>query len=51
MTIPPQPEGPVTALRQLSQRSQIGGAAQRIRVGMINARKLVTVTLDSHSFW
>jgi hypothetical protein len=42
VTIPPQPAGPVTVQRQLSQRSQTGAVTQRIQVGMIHARKIVT---------
>jgi hypothetical protein len=48
---PPQPAAsPVTVQRRLSQRGSILVATQRIQVGMIHARKVVTVTADNHSF-
>ena len=47
---PPAPAGPVTVQRRVSQRGQIMVATQRIQVGMIHARKIVTVTADDHSF-
>ena len=42
--------GPVTVQRRVSQRGSIMVATQRIQVGMIHARKVVTVTADDHSF-
>jgi hypothetical protein len=47
---PPAPAGPVTVQRRVSRRGQIMVATQRIQVGMIHARKIVTVTADDHSF-
>src|SRR5258708_29587277 len=47
---PPALAGPVTVQRLVSQRGQIMVATQRIQVGMIRARKIVTVTADDHSF-
>ena len=41
---------PVTVQRRVSQRGQIMVATQRIQVGMIHARKIVTVTSDDHTF-
>jgi hypothetical protein len=49
-TSPPGPAGPVTVQRRVSQRGQIMIATQRIQVGMIHARKIVTVTASDHSF-
>ena len=46
----PPPAGPVTVQRRVSQRGQIMVATQRIQVGMIHARKIVTVTASDHSF-
>jgi hypothetical protein len=46
---PPPPAEPVTAQRRVSQRGQIMVATQRIQVGMIHVRKVVTVTADDHS--
>jgi hypothetical protein len=40
----------VTVQRRVSQRGQIMVATQRIQVGMIHARKIVTVTADEHNF-
>jgi transposase InsO family protein len=48
--IPAPVTGPVTVQRRVSQRGQIMVATQRIQVGMIHARKIVTVTADGHSF-
>jgi hypothetical protein len=42
--------GPVVVQRRVSQRGSIMVATQRIHVGMIHARKIVTVTADDHSF-
>ena len=39
----------MTVQRRVSQRGQIMVATQRIHVGMIHARKIVTVTADDHS--
>ena len=36
--------------RRVSQRGSITVATQRIHVGMIHARKVVTVTASDHSF-
>ena len=36
--------------RRVSQRGSIMVATQRIHVGMIHARKIVTVTAGDHSF-
>jgi hypothetical protein len=47
---PPPPAGPVTVQRQVSQRGQIMVVTQRIHVGMIHARKIVTVIADDRSF-
>ncbi len=46
----PPPAGPVTVQRRVSQRGQIMVATQRIQVGMIHARKIVTVTASDHGF-
>jgi hypothetical protein len=46
---PPPPAEPVTVQRRVSQRGQIVVATQRIRVGMIHVRKVVTVTDDDRS--
>ena len=45
-----QPAGPVTVQRRVSQRGSIMVATQKIQVGMIHARKTVTVTADSDCF-
>jgi transposase InsO family protein len=42
--------GPVIVQRRVSQRGSIMVATQRIHVGMIHARKTVTVTAIDHSF-
>jgi hypothetical protein len=42
--------GPVTVQRRVSQRGQIMVATQRIQVGMIHARKTVTVIAEDHNF-
>src|SRR5215467_10212795 len=42
--------GPVVVQRRVSQRGSIMVATQRIHVGMIHARKIVTVTASDHSF-
>jgi hypothetical protein len=47
--VPPPLSAPVTVQRRVSQRGQIMVATQRIHVGMIHARKIVTVTADDHS--
>jgi hypothetical protein len=49
-TSPPPPAGPVTVQRRVSQRGQIMVATQRIHVGLIHARKIVTVTAGDHTF-
>jgi hypothetical protein len=49
-TAPALPAGPVTVQRRVSQRGQIMVATQRIQVGMIHARKIVTVTVSDHTF-
>ena len=49
-TSPPPPAGPLTVQRRVSQRGQIMVATQRIHVGLIHARKIVTVTADDHTF-
>jgi hypothetical protein len=36
--------------RRVSQRGQIMVATQRVHVGIIHARKIVTVTVGDHSF-
>jgi hypothetical protein len=41
---------PVTVQRRVSQRGQTMVATQRIQAGMIHARKIVTVTVDDHTF-
>jgi hypothetical protein len=46
----PSPTSPVTVQRRVSQRGQIMVATQRIQVGMIHARKVVTVTTVDHTF-
>jgi hypothetical protein len=42
--------GPVVVQRRVSQRGSIMVATQRIHVGMIHARKIVTVTASDHSY-
>jgi hypothetical protein len=42
--------GPVIVQRRVSQRGSIMVATQRIHIGMIHARKIVTVTASDHSF-
>ncbi len=42
--------GPVVVQRRVSQRGSIMVARQKIQVGMIHARKIVTVTAGDHSF-
>ncbi len=42
--------GPVTVWRRVSERGSIMVAKQKIHVGMIHARKTVTVTADSDHF-
>ncbi len=49
-TIPPPPDGPMKVQRRVSQRGSIMVARQKIQVGMIHARKIVTVTASDHSF-
>jgi hypothetical protein len=49
-SMPPPPAGPVVVQRRVSQRGSIMAATQRIHVGMIHARKVVTVTAGDHSF-
>jgi hypothetical protein len=47
----PSPEaGPVVVQRLVSQRGSIMVATRRIQIGMIHARKIVTVTADDDSF-
>jgi hypothetical protein len=43
-TIAPPPAGPITVQRRVSQRCSSVAATQRTHVGMIHARKIVTVT-------
>jgi hypothetical protein len=47
---PPAPSGPVTVQRRVSQRGSIMVATQKIQVGLIHARKIVTVTADGDSY-
>jgi transposase InsO family protein len=49
-SMPAPPAGPITVQRRVSQRGSIMVATQRIQVGMIHARKIVTVTVSDHSF-
>ena len=44
------PAGPITVQRCVSQRGFVMVARQKIQVGMIHARKIVTVTASDHSF-
>jgi hypothetical protein len=48
--MPAPPAGPITVQRRVSQRGSSMVATQRIQVGMIHARKIVTVTASDHSF-
>jgi transposase InsO family protein len=41
---------PIVVQRRVSQRGAVMVAAQKIHVGMIHARKIVTVTASDHSF-
>jgi hypothetical protein len=41
---------PIVVQRRVSQRGAIMVATQRIHVGMIHARKIVTVTASDHTF-
>jgi transposase InsO family protein len=47
---PARPAGPVTVQRRVSSRGSIMVATQKIHVGMIHARKAVTVTAEGDSF-
>jgi hypothetical protein len=47
---PAPSSGPVLVQRRVSQRGSIMVAAQRIRVGMIHTRKIVTVSADDDTF-
>jgi hypothetical protein len=47
---PPPASGPVIVQRRVSERGSIMVATQRIHVGMIHARKIVTVIANDHSF-
>jgi hypothetical protein len=47
---PPPPAGPLAVQRRVSQRGQIMVATQRIHVGIIHARKIVTVAAGDHSY-
>jgi hypothetical protein len=49
-SMPAPTAGPVAVQRRVSQRGSIMVATQRIHVGMIHARKIVTVTVSDHSF-
>jgi hypothetical protein len=48
--IPTRPAGPVTVSRRVAGRGSIMVAKQKIHVGMLHARKTVTVTADSNTF-
>jgi transposase InsO family protein len=48
--LPPQATGPVTVQRRVSSRGSIMVATQKIHVGMIHARKTVTVTSENDKF-
>ncbi len=50
LSTPVPAAGPITVQRRVSQRGSIMVATQRIHVGMIHARKVVTVTASNHSF-
>jgi hypothetical protein len=48
----PAPQAaPVIVCRRVSQPGSIMVAIQRIHVGVIHARKIVTVAATDHSFW
>jgi hypothetical protein len=49
-SMPAPATGPVVVQRRVSQRGSIMVATQRIHVGMIHARKIVTVAASEHSF-
>jgi hypothetical protein len=49
-SVPGPAAAPVVVHRRVSQRGSIMVATQRIHVGMIHARKVVTVTASDHSF-
>ena len=49
-TSQPPAAGPVIVQRRVSQRGSIMVATQRVQVGMIHARKIVTVTASDHTF-
>ena len=49
-SMPALSAGPVIVQRRVSQRGSIMVATQRIHVGMIHARKIVTVTATDDSF-
>ena len=48
--MPAPSAGPVVVQGRVSQRGSIMVATQRIHVGMIRARQIVTVTGSGHSF-
>jgi hypothetical protein len=48
--MPAPPAGPVVVQRRVSERGSVMVARQKIQVGMIHARKIVTVTASDHSF-
>jgi hypothetical protein len=48
--VPARPAGPVIVQRRVSSRGSIMVATQKIHVGMIHARKTVTVTAQDDSF-
>jgi hypothetical protein len=48
--MPPPQAGPVIVQRRVSQRGSIMVATQRVHVGMIHAREVVTGTAGEHSF-
>lgn len=48
--IPARPAGPITVQRRVSSRGSIMVATQKIHVGMIHARKTVTVTAGDAKF-
>jgi transposase InsO family protein len=47
---PARPAGPVTVQRRVSSRGSIMVATQKIHVGMIHARKTITVTAEDDQF-
>jgi hypothetical protein len=49
-TTPVPSAGPVIVQRRVSQRGSIMVATQRIHVGLIHARKIVTVTASDYTF-